>query len=218
VIRSLVSPATLGRLSIAYDQAFELGAAPDLRRSSSGSDLRLAALLGRDRRFDELSTLPPVLEACEQVVGAPFKLSSMTGRTVLLGANAQALHVDVRREDDAWPLLGFILMLDEFRVDNGGTRFVPGSHELETSLCRCDTNARSSDGREVVACGPAGSVIVYHGSTWHGHGDNRSGAPRRSMHGAYIPRRGTAATDWAARLAPEALARLPPPARRLLAG
>jgi hypothetical protein len=217
VIRDLVSPPVLMQLSTAYDRAFERGVAPDLHRSRSGSSLRLAALLGRDHAFDELCVLPPVLEACEQVIGEPFKLSSMTGRTVLPGAGLQALHVDVRREDDAWPLLGFVLMLDEFRVDNGGTRFVPGSHELETSQCRWETNARSSDACEVVACGPAGSVIVYHGSTWHGHGANRSAAPRRSIHGAYIPRRGTSAIDWVERLEPETLARMTPVARRVLA-
>jgi hypothetical protein len=25
---------------------------------------------------------------------------------------------------------------------------------------------------EVLACGPAGSIIIFHGSTWHGHTAN----------------------------------------------
>lgn len=34
----------------------------------------------------------------------------------------------MRRDSADWPLVGFILMIDEFRPDNGATRFVPGSH------------------------------------------------------------------------------------------
>ena len=136
-----------------------------MRRSSTGS-VRLAGLLGRDATFDELCASPPFLEACEQTIGEPFKLSSMGGRTVLPGATMQTLHVDVRRDDDAWPLVGFIIMLDEFRGDNGATRFVPGSHEREKAWPdRYATNLRPNAARQVVARGEAGSAIVYHGST-----------------------------------------------------
>ena len=44
------------------------------------------------------------------------------------GRGPQALHVDVGRHAAEWPLVGFILMVDDFRPDNGATRFVPGSH------------------------------------------------------------------------------------------
>lgn len=37
-------------------------------------------------------------------------------------------HVDVARNSADWPLVSFIVMIDEFRADNGATRFVPGSH------------------------------------------------------------------------------------------
>ena len=40
--------------------------------------------------------------------------------------------VDFRRQADGWPMVGFIMMVDEFRTDNGATRFVPGSHKWPT--------------------------------------------------------------------------------------
>ena len=46
---------------------------------------------------------------------------------------------------------------------------------------------------------------------------NVSGAPRRSVQGAFIPREGRAAVDWGARLGPEARRRLRPLERYLLA-
>ena len=38
-----------------------------------------------------------------------------------------------------WPLVGFILMVDEFRPDNGATRFVPGrtgAERADRHICR----------------------------------------------------------------------------------
>ena len=84
--------------------------------------------MNRGAEFDDLYVFPPLLEACCLVIGRPFKLSSLHARTVRPGTPAQELHVDVQRDSADWPLLGFILMVDEFRPDNGATRFVPGSH------------------------------------------------------------------------------------------
>jgi ectoine hydroxylase-related dioxygenase (phytanoyl-CoA dioxygenase family) len=40
----------------------------------------------------------------------------------------------------------------------------------------------------VKACGAAGSLIVFDGSTWHGHGANATAGWRHSVQGAFIPR------------------------------
>ena len=84
-------------------------------------------------------------------------------------------------------MLGFILMIDEFNAANGATQFWPGSHR------RLDIPPLQSIlGSEIVpACAPRGTMLVYTGSVWHGHGANRSDRPRRSIQGAYIPRNAT---------------------------
>lgn len=215
VLRSVVPAAELQRIAAAYDRAFADGTPPDLHHGRSGGNVRLADLVSRGPEFDELYILEPVLAACELVIGPRFKLSSFHGRTVLPGAREQALHVDVRRNDGAWPLLGFIVMIDEFRAGNGATRFVPGTQAAEDDS-RHAGNTRPERPAE-LACGPPGSVIVYHGSTWHGYSSNDSAAPRRSMQGAYIPRGATAAIDWASRVQPETAQRLSARARQVLA-
>ncbi len=118
-------------------------------------------MVNRGAEFDDLYVLEPVLSACLASIGPRFKLSSFHGRTVLPGAAAQRLHVDVRPDQDAWPLLGFIVMLDEFRADNGATRFVPGSHRAETPTERSRRQPSARRLEPVLACGTAGSVIVY---------------------------------------------------------
>jgi ectoine hydroxylase-related dioxygenase (phytanoyl-CoA dioxygenase family) len=216
VIPNLVPVAKLATIAAAYDRAFALATSPDLRTSSSGGSTRLVDFVTRGVEFDALYVLEPVLSACAATIGSEFKLSSFGGRTVQPGAAAQGLHVDVRPDEDAWPLLGFIVMVDEFREGNGATRFVPGSHHAEPTNVR-EGNQRPGDDAQVLACGPAGSVIVYFGSTWHGYSANRSTSPRRSIQGAYIPRSGTAAVQWRSRLSLETLGRLSHSARRVLA-
>jgi ectoine hydroxylase-related dioxygenase (phytanoyl-CoA dioxygenase family) len=216
VLRGLVPAAKMARVAAAYDRAFAAATAPDLKVARSGGSTRLSDLVTRDAEFDELYVLEPVLFACADTLGPQFQLSSFSGRTVLPGAAPQELHVDVRPDEDAWPLLGFIVMIDEFREDNGATRFVPGSHAAEPARVR-EGNRRPDDGTHVLARGAPGSVIVYLGSTWHGYSANSSGTPRRSIQGAYIPRSGTAAMHWQSRLNAEARGRLSPSARRVLA-
>jgi ectoine hydroxylase-related dioxygenase (phytanoyl-CoA dioxygenase family) len=47
-------------------------------------------------------------------------------------------RADVQRDSSGWPLVGFILMIDAFRPDNGATRFVLGSHfRFQISRKRC---------------------------------------------------------------------------------
>lgn len=75
----------------------------------------------------------------------------------------------------------------------------------------------TADEGHVQACGPAGSVIIYNGSVWHGHAANESGEPRRSIQGSYIRRETKAGVDLPARMRPETLARLSPLAKYLLA-
>jgi ectoine hydroxylase-related dioxygenase (phytanoyl-CoA dioxygenase family) len=123
------------------------------------------------------------------VIGQPFKLSSMLARTLEPGAPAQQLHVDVKRDADGWPLIGFIVMVDDFHAENGATRFVPGSHLLPREPAEWAEEATGPDEGQLPACGPAGSIIIFNGSVWHGHGANRSMKRRRSIQGGFCPER-----------------------------
>ena len=202
-------------LSDAYDAAVASATGDDIRIGSAST--RVSDFVNRGAEFDGLYVFPPLIDACSRVIARPFKLSSLHARTVRPGAAAQELHVDVRRDSADWPLLGFILMIDAFRPDNGATRFVPGSHAGPGAPEDVTTNVRPEHHGQVLACGDAGSLIVFNGSTWHGHAANTSNAPRRSLQGAFIPRAGCAGTDFAARMPPDTRARLGPLARYVLA-
>ena len=77
--------------------------------------------------------------------------------------------------------------------------------------------AKAAHEAEVQVCGVAGSLLIFNGSTWHGHTANASNRPRRSIQGAFIPRERRGATDFAARMQPETSARLSSLAHTVLA-
>src|SRR3954465_5186593 len=126
----------------------------------------------------DLYVFPPLLEACCRVIGGALKLSSFAARTGGAGSKAQDLHMDVPPDSPDWPLLGFILMVDDFRPDNGTTRFVPGSHRWPATPEDTMPDVRAAHEGEVLACAAAGSLLVFNGSAWHGHTANRSNGPR----------------------------------------
>lgn len=200
-------------LAGAYDAAVASAADDDVRVGSAST--RVTDFVNRGAAFDDVYVFPPLLEACRLIIGRPFKLSSFHARTLRPGAAVADLHVDVRRDSADWPLVAFILMIDAFRPDNGATRFVPGTH-LSTAVPEGAGHPRADHEGHVLACGEAGSMIIFHGSVWHGHTANVSAQSRRSLQGAFIPRDGLSATDFAMRMRPETRARLGTAARSVL--
>jgi ectoine hydroxylase-related dioxygenase (phytanoyl-CoA dioxygenase family) len=203
------------QLSRAYDAAVACADASDV--SVGSTTTRIHDFVNRGPEFEGLYQYQPILEACCRVINQPFKLSSMLARTLRPHTPAQELHADCERDADGWPMVGFIFMVDEFRHDNGATRFVPGSHRWTTIPGELMRDRAASEGQKIMACGAAGSVIIYNGSVWHGHSANQSDAPRRSIQGAYIRREAQAGFNSAARMRPETLARIGSLAKYLLA-
>ena len=215
ILPDAVSSGEMEQLAAAYDAAVASATGDDISIGSTST--RVTDFVNRGAEFDRLYVWPPLLEACCRVIARPFKLSTLHARTLPPGATGQALHVDIGRRSSEWPLVGFILMVDDFRLDNGATRFVPGSHRWPCAPRDSMTDVVAEHDRQVWARGSAGSLLVFDGSTWHGHTANVSSEPRRSLQGAFIPRHGHAATDFGARMGPETRKRLGPLARHVLA-
>lgn len=217
VIDGPIEPGALAELAAAYDGSVESADPADKSDGRSGSTTRVHDFVNRGPAFDRLYVNAAVLEACCRIIGRPFKLSTMHARTLHPHTPAQGLHVDFPRDDSdlaagAWPMAGFIFMVDAFTADNGATRFVRGSHQW--SQTRGDVPADHPD--QTPAVGPAGSMIVFNGSVWHGHGSNRTDRPRRSLQGAFIRRDAPAWLNLPARMRPETLTRISELAKYLI--
>jgi hypothetical protein len=206
VVPGPVPTAKLAELAHCYDAAVSGAIPEDIRVGSTTT--RVRDFVNRGAEFDELYLYPPILQACCRIIEQPFKLSTMHARTLRPQAPAQRLHVDFPGDAQGSPMVGFILMIDEFTPKNGATRFIPCSQGMEAPPAAYSL---------VSACGPAGSVIVFNGSVWHGHGENETDKPRRSIQGAYIRRTETSGENLPARMQPETLDRINGLANYLLA-
>jgi hypothetical protein len=187
-----------------YDRSFAV--TPDAQIKRGRTTTRWGGLVAWEP-FYHIYLYPPLLGAAAERIGGPMKLSSFCARTLLPNVAADPLHQDVAPRTDGYPLVGFIFMVDEFRVENGATRFIAGSQ---------DGLRPSADAPTCDACGPAGSMLIFDGTTWHGHGANRTDTPRRSIQGALIPNNHTAAFRWTEELSVAQVNGLPADARRLL--
>ncbi|HZF31364.1 MAG TPA: phytanoyl-CoA dioxygenase family protein [Gammaproteobacteria bacterium] len=214
VIPGPATPGGIEGLSEAYDYAVATADAADVRVSSS---TRVTDFVNRGPEFDGIYVFPPLLAACCLIIGRPFKLSGTRARTLEPGAPVEALHVDVKPGADGWPIVGFIMMVDVFDAANGATRFVPGSHSTLREPGEFMSNPTNAHEEEVVAGGPAGSIIIFDASVWHSHTANRSGQRRRSIQGHFVPRDARASVDHAARMRPEVLGRIGNLAKYVLA-
>jgi hypothetical protein len=205
------------QLSDAYDHAVATADPADVHTGRTGSSTRVDDFVNRGSAFDDVYIYPPLLAACCQIIGGPFKLSGMRARTLHLGAPAERLHVDVKHRANGWPLVGCILMVDAFDAENGATRFVPGSHLQTREPSEEMNNAQDAHDEQVLACGPAGSIIIFNASMWHGYSANRSVKPRRSIQAHFVRRDAQVSPDdHSGRMRPETLQRIGDLARYVL--
>jgi ectoine hydroxylase-related dioxygenase (phytanoyl-CoA dioxygenase family) len=135
---------------------------------------RLYALFAKTRLLDPLALHPLVLGALQHVLGPHFQLSGPTGIEIGPGEVEQVLH----RDEDIYPVprphpqlvTNVMWAFDDFTAANGATRLLPGSHR---TVEQPDAAAPT-----VTAEMPAGSLMLYVGSLWHGGGANHTDTPR----------------------------------------
>jgi hypothetical protein len=106
------------QLSDAYDHAVATADPADVHLGRTRSSTRIDDFVNRGSEFDGIYIYLPLLAACCQIIGAPFKLSGMRARTLNPGAPTEGLHVDVKHRANGWPLVGCIFMVDAFDAEN----------------------------------------------------------------------------------------------------
>ena len=181
VLERAIEPALVTELIAAIDRRMAELAVPFGANDFLGTRTRrLFNLLARDPLFERVPVHDAVLPVVERVLDPECLLSSLTAIEMHPGETAQPLHAD----DGSIPLpkphvpitCTAIWALTDFTEANGGTRVVPGSHRADHSPRKHERDAAS-----VAAVMPAGFVLVYHGSLWHGGGANASAARRLAI-------------------------------------
>jgi len=148
----------------------ELDVQPSTNSFEGTRTLRVYNLLVHGPAFEAVPVHPSVLPVVERVLDPGCLVSSLSSIAILPGERAQPVHAD----DQLLPLpkphvptvCNTMWALTDFTAANGATRVIPGSH-------RADGNPDYGAPYDTVAAEMRkGSVLVWHGSLWHGGGAN----------------------------------------------
>ena len=183
----------------------------------AGTD-RLSDLVNKGAMFDICFTHPRVLAAMAHVLAADFKLSSLNYRAALPGQGHQALHTDWRVPvtDGEFRVCNSIWLLDDFTLENGPTRVVPGSHRRGALPKDEMSDPAAAHPDEKLLLAPAGTVVIFNSHVWHGGTLNQTDQKRRALHSYFCRRTERQQLDQERYVRPETRARLSPAARYVL--
>ena len=139
---------------------------------------RVFHLFNLDPVFVDLIRHPAALQFVQHALGPEFLISNFSANITAPGSQKMILHADQGYVPAPWPAhplaCNVAWLLDDFTEENGGTRFIPGSHRHGHS----PDPAATHDTVAIEA--PAGSLLVMDGRVWHQTGENRSADCQRA--------------------------------------
>ncbi len=184
-----------------------------------GGTIRVSNLVNKGAMFKIGFSHPRVLAAIRHVIGTRFKLSSLDCRMALPGQGHQAFHADWRSgvEPGDYYVCNSMWLLDDFTVENGATRVVPGSHRSGKHPKDALKDAAQKHPEEIQLIAPSGTVIIFNSHLWHAGGLNQTDARRHGMLAYYTRRDHKQLTDQRKFIHPETHARLTEAQRFILA-
>ncbi len=154
----------------------DLGIAPSNNSFEGAKTVRVYNLLAHGPSSAAIPIEPEVLAVVDGVLDPGCLISSLSSIDIGPGEIAQPIHAD----DQLLPLpkphvptvCNSMRALTDFTEANGATRIIPGTH-------RSDHGPKyGADYDSIPAEMPAGAVLVWHGSLWHGGGANLTDARR----------------------------------------
>jgi len=132
--------------------------------------VRIYNLLAFGPLYEAIPVHPNVLPIVEGVLDPGCLVSSLSSISIMPDEKAQPIHADDQLIPIPKPhpptVCNTMWALTDFTDANGATRLVPGSHTA-------DENPEYGAPYDTVAAEMrTGSVLVWHGSLWHGGGAN----------------------------------------------
>jgi ectoine hydroxylase-related dioxygenase (phytanoyl-CoA dioxygenase family) len=150
--------------------------------------IRVENLNHKGSVFDDLWVHPTLLAVLSHYLG-DFYLNSMTSRSPRPHMGHQPLHRDGPGfVEGTYTACQSVWTLDDFNLEKGTTRLVPGSHRFparpEDELD--DPWAPHPD--QLLVEAPRGSLVVFNGYIWHSGTENTTDSLRRGIFTFYVRR------------------------------
>ena len=144
---------------------------------------RIYSVIEKTLACNPLVDHPLILALLDTILMNNYLLSQLQAIDVYPGEVRQPLHHD----DGFYPIprprapfsAATIWAIDDFTEENGATLVIPGSHSWGNRQPGPDPD----DLRPAVM--PAGSVVFFLGTLWHGAGANKSSEPRMAATAQY---------------------------------
>ena len=171
IVPDAIEPALLDELTADLERLerdFEIVPSPNAFEGER--TLRVYNLLALSPVWQQVPVHDHVLPIVEGVLDAGCLVSSLSSIRIQPEETAQPIHAD----DQLMPLTkphaptvcNSMWALTDFTDANGATRIIPGTHLAP------DSPDFGSTYDSIPAEMPRGSVLVWHGSLWHGGGAN----------------------------------------------
>jgi len=163
-------------------ETLRLLGAPGRNQFEGFKTQRLYNVLAKTRAFDDLIDHPSLLALLDHLFEPNYLLSQAQAINITPGEDAQQLHFDdsfykIPRPRPALAA-SVIWAIDEFTPENGATDIVPGSHSW-------DAETFPTREQSIPCVMPAGSMVVFLGTLWHGGGANRTTRDRLAFTNQY---------------------------------
>ena len=176
IVEEAIEPALLDELdAVLLRLEGELGVVPATNEFEGRLTLRIYNLLVHGEVFERVPVHANVLPIVEGVLDAGCLLSSLSSIAIGPDETPQPIHADDQLIPIPKPhppvVCNTMWALTDFTEANGATRLVPGSH-------RDPSPEFGRDYPSIPAEMPRGSVLIWHGSLWHGGGANTTGTRR----------------------------------------
>ena len=154
----------------------ELGTQPAENSFEGAQTLRVYNLLKYGKVWEQIPVHPNVLPIIEAVLDPGCLVSSLSSINIGPGETAQPIHADDQLIPIPKPhpptVCNSMWAITDFTEANGATRLMPGTHLLDHS----PNYGQAYD--TIPAEMAKGSVLVWHGSLWHGGGANTTSERR----------------------------------------
>ncbi|MBI1815708.1 MAG: phytanoyl-CoA dioxygenase family protein [Deltaproteobacteria bacterium] len=173
IIEHAIEPQLIDDLVADLDRLErQLNVKPANNPFEGSKTVRIYNLLVHGAAFERIPAHESVLPIVEGVLDPGCLISSLSSIAICGGEITQPIHADDQLLPIAKPhvptVCNTMWALTDFTEINGATRVIPGSHLSDHSPTFGEVY------ESIPAEMPKGSVLVWHGSLWHGGGANRT--------------------------------------------
>ncbi len=177
IVHDAIDPALLDDLTTDLERLesiYDIQPSPNVFEGAQTK--RVYNLLALSPVWQQVPVHECVLPIVEGVLDRGCLVSSLSSIRIMPEETAQPIHADDQLMPLAKPhvptVCNTMWALTDFTEANGATRIMPGTHLADHSP------GYGEEFESIPAEMPRGSVLIWHGSLWHGGGANSTTADR----------------------------------------